>query len=54
MKWQHIPLLSLLLLISLVTASCADAQPPAEAATGGLLIDLSTNPDPPVADPARC
>lgn len=49
MKWQHVPLLSLLLVISMIVASCADAQQPAEADTGGLIIDLSTVPDPPVA-----
>ncbi len=48
MKWQHITLLSWLLVITVMLASCAATQP-AAADTGGLVIDLSTQPDPPVA-----
>lgn len=48
MKWQRITFLSLLLLIMVASASCGAAPQPAEADTGGLVIDLGTNPDPPV------
>jgi len=49
MKWQRITFLSLLLLITLMSASCGAAPQAEEADTGGLMIDLSTKPDPPVA-----
>lgn len=49
MKWQHITFLSLLLLIAVVSVSCGAASQAEEADTGGLVIDLGTKPDPPVA-----
>ena len=49
MKWQRITFLSLLLLIAVVSASCGTAQQAEDADTGGLVIDLGTKPDPPVA-----
>ncbi len=48
MKWQQITLLSLLLLVAVVSTSCAATQP-SDAMTGGFIIDLGTEPDPPVA-----
>ncbi len=49
MKWQYITFLSLLLLLTTTLAGCGATQPPADADSGGLVVALTTKPDPPVA-----
>lgn len=49
MKWQPLTFLRLLLLLTVALAGCGTTQQPANAETGGLVIELTTKPDPPVA-----
>mgnify|MGYP001394948393 CR=1 FL=1 len=49
MKWQHILLLGLLLLIMLPLTGCGAAPQPARVDPDGLIIEIHTTPDPPIA-----
>jgi len=49
MKWWYILFLGLLLLMTMTMTGCGAAPQPATADPSGLMIELSTTPDPPVA-----
>jgi len=49
MIWRHITFLSLLLFTVVTITGCSAEPMPAAPDTGGLVIELHTDPDPPVA-----